>query len=147
MTEIVGTLDIRKYGTDRWTILRDLKCLTNDGRWVLLKRWFILNFGSTPQLLWAILPPLGTDADIGYGFHDGLYAWYRDKSPLVLVSDPFTREESDDLMKEIHLYCGVDPIKAEAIHNGVRTFGLDSWMTEEDRREMLDKGDTEFLDG
>ena len=147
MTEITGSLDIRKYDIDRWTILRDIKCDTNDGRWVLLKRWFILDFGSTPRPMWSVLPPLGSLADVGYGFHDGLYAKNRDDSPLVLVSDPFTREEADDLMTEIHLPCGVDPALAAIINAGVRVGALASWEAPQERRDRLDRGDTEYLDG
>jgi hypothetical protein len=146
MTEIVGSLDVRKHDVDRWTILRDIKCNTNDGRWVLVKRWFILDFGSTPRPVWSILPPMGSLADVGYAFHDGLYAWHRDSSPLVLVSDPFTRTEADKLMTEIHRHSGVDPITASTIHAGVAIGAGWSWLTPEEKKERLDRGDTEFLD-
>jgi len=133
MTQIIGSLDIRKYDARRWMYLHQQKFILNDGSWLLNKRGFVLDFGSIPRPVWSLEPPLCTESDEGYGFHDGGYAKNRDDSPFVEWSHPFTREEVDAGMREIHLHCGVSEERADVIYGMVRQFASYSWLSEAER--------------
>jgi len=129
MTQVIGELNIRKYDNHRWFILSRLEFVLNNGSWIRVRRGFILDFGSTPRSLWAIMPPLGTAADLGYAAHDGVYGKNRDDSPYVDLSHSFTRKEADMAMREVHLHCGVSVELSDASYLGVRRGASRAWMS------------------
>jgi len=137
VTQIIGSLDIRKYDARRWMYLHQQKFILNNGSWLLNKRGLVVDFGSIPKRLWSLEPPLCSEADEGYGYHDGGYAKNRDDSPFVEWSHPHTREEVDAGMREIHLHCGVSQDRADMIYNMVRRFASYSWLNEVDRAARI----------
>jgi len=147
MTEITGPLDIRKHGDDRWTVLRRVTFRSDTGRSVIVKPGFSLDFGSVPQAMWSILPPIGTAADWSFLAHDAIYAWHRDNSEFVIVSAPFERDEADALMLELMFHCGVDPMVAYAAHKAVRLGASYSWLTPAERAERSRKLEEQVFDG
>ena len=132
--KLIGNLDIRKHDDTRWYLLHNFKCVTDDGRTVEGRRGFTYDGGSVPQSLWNIVPPMGAATDWGFFFHDCLYAWNRDNSAFVSVSEPFNRKEADQLMLEVHLHCGVSQELAEAIYTGVRLGASASWVPPAERK-------------
>jgi hypothetical protein len=61
-------------------------------------------------------------------FHDLLYR-HGGKLPQDKVTPykEFTREETDELFKELMGKCGVGPVTREMAYRAVRTFSADSW--------------------
>jgi hypothetical protein len=134
MYTITGFLDLRKYDANRWSVLRPRKLLTPDGDVVEIFRGLVLDGGSIPKSLWSLtLPPLGSEADEGFVWHDALYAMHRDNSPYVRVSRDFTRREVDLLMMDLLLQEGISRELAEAIFLGVRLGASRAWMTPEEK--------------
>ena len=127
MIQIYGHMDVRKYDASRWSVLRRRRCITNDNRTIEVKPGFILDFGSIPKSLRGIVQPMGSAADEGFFWHDCLYAWSRADPYEIIVSEPFTRREADDLMMAIHLQSGVEQELAEAMWLAVRLGASQSW--------------------
>ena len=134
MTRITGNLDLRKHDNSRWYLLSVIKCYANDGRTVQIRRGFIYDGGSIPRSMRSIVCPMGTAADWSWTFHDGLYSWNRDENPLVIVSDPFSRKEADQLMLEIHHLNGVDETIAHGSYIAVRRAAAVAWMPPAERK-------------
>ena len=138
MIKITGHLDLRKHDSYRWYLLPNRKLLTDDGLAIESQRGFVLDGGSIPKSLWSLsVPPLGSDADEGFFWHDCLYAWHRDHSPFIRVNREVTRKEADQLMMALHLQEGVSQELAEAMYAGVRLGASRSWMSPKDK---LDSG-------
>ena len=141
MSHIQGQLDLRRYQDDprHWTILHRIKFYTDDSRSIEIRPHFRLDGGSVPRSAWTYVPPMGTEADWGFVVHDALYAWHRDNSPYIIVSDPFTRQEADKVMREFHLHLGMRESKANLIYTAVRRGASYSWMNKQERKKYLAK--------
>jgi hypothetical protein len=73
------------------------------------------DFASTPSALWSDLPPTGKWAPAAV-LHDWLY-W----------TQPCTREQADNVLREAMQDLGVDWRRAELIFDGVRIGGQHAW--------------------
>jgi hypothetical protein len=82
---------------------------------IVVPAQFCTDFASTPQALWCDLPPTGkyTPAAV---LHDYLY-----------FSQPCTREQADNVLREAMQDLGVDWRRAELIFDGVRIGGQHAW--------------------
>jgi len=127
MIQIYGHMDVRKYDDYRWSVLRRRRLVTPDNRTIEVRPGFVLDFGSIPRSLRGIVQPMGSEADEGFFWHDSVYASNRYSPSTVIVSEPFTRKEADDLMMAIHLQSGVEQELAEAMWLAVRLGASQSW--------------------
>lgn len=91
---------------------------------------FLTDFASIPQLFWNILPPTGQYGKAAV-IHDLLYrsgGW-----GLIggLLDPPYTREESDQILRAAMLELSVPQWKITTIYNAVRLFGASSWQAKD----------------
>lgn len=143
MTAIAGDLDTRRVFPDKFRTLASVGFRTDLGLDFEVAAFFLYDGGSVPPPLWPVVgPPFGTVADFGYLAHDWLHWLSR------LGNAPCTRLEADQIMLEIHLYCGVDPLIAYGIYTVVRAAGWRHWGDcSPDIPEELDDSFDWFLDG
>lgn len=73
------------------------------------------DFGSVPQILWNVLPPIGL-ATRAFVLHDYLY-----------TAQIYTRLKSDNVLLEAMVVLGVNPVKRWFIYAGVRMGGWSAW--------------------
>lgn len=86
---------------------------------------FRLDFGSKPSITVSLVGDRVDEGTPGYGGHDWLYvAQYveRDGERIRI-----TRERADEILLEMLLTLGMDPLKAQIIYDAVRVGGQSQW--------------------
>lgn len=142
VVSIIGELDIRKIGDDKWKLLSPIEYQFENYS-VVVEKDFIFDGGSIPRPFWSIVPPMGTAADWGWVLHDWLYHLHRDCGDIT-----FTREEADNMMLEVHEYRDVNEFVTHGSWTAVRGGAEDSWLTPEEllKKKILAAEDEDFLD-
>jgi len=87
--------------------------ITNAGDSIVIPKGFFTDFASSPRLLWALVPPLGTYGKAAV-VHDYLY-----RTPGL----KYTRKESDNILREACTVLKVKPYKIAMLYWAVRLFG------------------------
>lgn len=122
---------------DLWRLVRRVSY----GEYGIVGAGFKFDGGSVPP---AARPVAGCPLDPrkirGYLIHDWLY--YRSR----LGHRPFTRKQADELMRDLHIEDGTDPIIAAIIYRGVRLGASYTWMTKaEIKARHSQHNDEDFL--
>ena len=116
MPEFIGELDCSPYPDGKtWFLLNPYGYRCADGTLVQVPEAFQLDFASTPQIFWGIVPPWGT-----YGFAAVIHDWN-------YWTQTVTRERADAIFLEGMTLSGVSLIKRRAMYQAVRWFGQTAW--------------------
>ena len=136
-------LRIEEIGYEKWRVLEKFRFTSKTGLIVEVPADFTTDLASIPRILQSILGKIS-----GYSqpavVHDYLYYAHRNGDDTTV-----TRKQADKILREgiefKEVAYGV-PMDGDTIYQGVRMGGLASWERPDERRERLDKGDSEFLD-
>jgi hypothetical protein len=114
-------LKVKKVGRYTWELLEDLVFESKMLRgFLVLPKGSVIDFASTPRLIWWLLPKNG-QYDWGTALHDGGYkGLLRTRSGQRIR---LTRELSDLLMDEGNEAVGVSGSERKVLLFGVRAFG------------------------
>lgn len=115
---------VRKSNVQLWR-LRDAYSVVVPGRGTLtVPRGFVTDLGSVP---WFAQSYVGTEhpaLNPAALVHDYGYA---EEGDIFHGRAPLTREEVDDLFRDILVACGMRPSQAWVLHRAVRVGGRSHW--------------------
>lgn len=118
-------------GRSLWGLQRPLAYTTLAGDTITVPAGFVTDLASIPRLLSGPLPPDGpwTEAAV---IHDALYfsrggmnLWHGRR--IVSRAQPYSRAESDDILREAMADIGVGVAQRNIIWAGVRVGGAKGW--------------------
>lgn len=127
------THPVVRDGRTLWGLQRDLAYRTEIGGAgvITVPKGFVTDLASIPRILTGALPPDGpwTQAavchDLLYFTKGGLNLVYGRK--CITRATPYTRAESDDILREAMADLGVSVIQRNLIWSGVRVGGSSGW--------------------
>jgi hypothetical protein len=120
-------------GRSLWGLERELAYTTVAGDVITVPKGFVTDLASIPRLVSGVMPPDGpwTEAAV---IHDALYfcrgganLWYGRK--IISRATPYSRAESDDILREAMADIGVGVVQRNIIWSGVRIGGSRAFGT------------------
>jgi len=121
MSSFTTPLIVTPYGDRKWELVRSFDFYINKGviddlkHNIHIKKGFITDFASVPQLFWNIVPPWGKYGKAAV-IHDYLY-----------TTHDFTKAQSDMIFLHGMEILGVVWWKAHIMYIAVKYFGKKAW--------------------
>jgi hypothetical protein len=134
-------------GRSLWGMLKTLTYRPGDmAHWIEVPKGFVTDLASIPRWGWIILPPDGPWVKAAI-IHDYLYATggtgiWKGHERTIDRPTPYSRKESDEILREAMENRGVGPIRRTIIYLAVRIGGSFGWrnpkpQTLDDEAERL----------
>lgn len=118
-------------GRSLWGLAKPLTYTTLAGDTITVPAGFVTDLASIPRIVSGALPPDGpwTEAAV---IHDCLYftlggahLWHGKR--VISRAQPYSRAESDDILREAMADIGVNVVQRNIIWSGVRVGGSKGW--------------------
>lgn len=100
-----------KIGDKKYKVLENIEYING----LIVPEGFITDLASTPSILEDIFPHDDMEYSSSAILHDFLYS----KQQMYGIN----RETSDKIFRQLMIYSGVNPVKADLMYKAVRTFG------------------------
>lgn len=115
-------LDLRWIDGHNWRVLTHLFQYPYGTHEVVVPFGFITDFASVPQVLWNILPPVGSYGKAAV-LHDFLY-----RTGTWSIGGPAcSRSDADSVLRAAMVDCNVGAFSRWSIYSGVRAGGWVQW--------------------
>ncbi len=104
-----------------WRFLKHISYRTKANEISTIRKGFVLDFASVPQIMWWLYPSTGFPYAIAACWHDWLYCHRK------IGGREIKRKEADELFYEIMRYVGCSWWTAARLYRWVRAFGWIPW--------------------
>ncbi len=113
-----------RRGKQQYELKETLTYHSKIGGTIMVPAAFVTDFASIPRPVWSLISP--EDPTILYPsvVHDYLYA----QCGFISGWQIFTREQSDDILREAMEVCGAAGWQRHVVHRAVRLFGGSHWQ-------------------